>query len=209
MAKGLTPRQEEILRFIRTYVSENGYPPSIREIGKQFNIGSLRGVTVHLDALARKGQIERQQTPRSIKVTAPNPAAALADAFAMVRLPMLGTIAAGEPIFADTHVEDHVSLPADMVKNPDTSFVLRVQGDSMIGDGIHDHDLVIIQQQSTAAQNELIAARINDEATVKRFHRNRDGSILLMPSNPAYEPIPFNPEEGAIVGRVIGLLRRY
>lgn len=204
MAKGLTKRQEAILEYILEYVQKEGYPPSIREIGKDFDIQSLRGVTVHLDALERKGYISRSNTPRSIKVLHPDyqPEAQV------FQMPILGSIAAGAPIMAVEHVEDHVPVSADMHKKAPDGFLLRVRGDSMIGDGIMDGDLVVIKPQQTAAQNELVAFLLGNEATVKRVQYGADG-VRLLPSNPKYQPIPVDQEDARVIGKVVGLLRDY
>jgi repressor LexA len=205
MAKGLTTRQEEILRYVVDYQTENGYPPSIREIGARFGIGSLRGVTVHLDALEKKGYIERANTPRSIKVIHP----AFQNSVNVTMLPLLGSIAAGAPILAEQYVEDMIPVPSEMVRTIANAFVLRVKGDSMTGEGINPRDLVVIKPQETASHGELVAVLVDDEATVKRMHKV-GGEIKLMPSNPAYEPIPIGPEDNArVIGRVVGLMRDY
>ena len=204
MAKGLTKRQELILNYILDYVQREGYPPSIREIGRDFGIGSLRGVTVHLDALERKGYISRSNTPRSIKVV--HPQFQVNGHVAM--LPLVGDIAAGHPIHAQEHVEDLVAVPSEMVRNVQDAFVLRVKGESMIGDGILPHDLVVIKPQKTANQGDLVAALLGDEATVKRIDFGKDG-VRLLPSNPAFEPIEIRQEDSAIIGKVVGLIRGY
>lgn len=206
MAKGLTKRQQQILEFIQEYVQREGYPPSIREIGQWAKISSLRGVTVHLDALARKGCIERSNTPRSIKITHPTYQASSAD---VVRLPLMGSIAAGAPIYAEDHVEDLIPVPSSMVRNIQDAFLLRVKGDSMTGEGIFPRDLVIVKPQRHANQNDLVAVVIDEEATVKRINYTKSGGVLLMPSNPNYEPIPVSTDKSLIVGRVIGLIRDY
>lgn len=205
MAKGLTSKQERILHFVIDYVKREGYPPSIREIGSHFNIGSLRGVTVHLDALARKGYIARSNTPRSIKVIRPETPGG-GERFVM--LPLVGSIAAGQPISAVEDIEGYLPVPSDMVRNVENPFLLRVRGESMIGDGILPRDIVVIKPQQTALQNELVAVMIDDEATIKRFHRDSDG-IKLMPSNPAFEPIPVTSENAFVIGKVVGLIRDY
>lgn len=204
MAKGLTPRQENILRYILDYVQEEGYPPSIREIGQKFKIGSLRGVTVHLDALERKGYIERSNTPRSIKIKHP----AFQPATKTVMLPLLGQIAAGAPILAQEHIENLIPVPSEMVRNMQGAFVLRVKGDSMSGEGINPRDLVVIRPQKTANHGDLVAVLIGDEATVKRIHFNGT-QVRLMPSNPAYDPIVIDREDAAVIGRIVGLMRDY
>jgi repressor LexA len=204
MAKGLTKRQELILQYILDYIQKEGFPPSIREIGRDFKIGSLRGVTVHLDALERKGYITRANTPRSIRVVHP----AFQAPNRVVMLPLIGSIAAGTPIEANEHVEDHIPVPAEMVRNVDKPFLLRVKGDSMVGDGILPRDLVVIKPQNTASQGDLVAAMLGDEATVKRIHFD-SRCIKLMPSNPSYEPIEVKREDARIVGKVVGLIRDY
>ncbi len=204
MAKGLTKRQEMILHYVIDYVQRIGYPPSIREIGADFGIGSLRGVTVHLDALARKGYITRSNTPRSIKVIHPQ----MQVNNRVIMLPLIGTIAAGVPILAQESVEDTLPVPYEMVRNINDAFLLRVKGDSMIGDGIMARDLVVIKPQQTASNNEIVAVMIEDEATVKRFTRDSKG-IALMPSNEAYEPIRIETENARIIGKVVGLIRDY
>lgn len=204
MAKGLTKRQQMILQYVMDYVLREGYPPSIREIGRDFDIGSLRGVTVHLDALARKGFITRSNTPRSIKVVHPQ----LQSNNRVMMLPLLGSIAAGTPIHAQESVEDMIPVPFEMVRNVENAFLLKVRGDSMIGDGILPRDLVVIKPQQTASQNELVAVLIGDDATVKRFHRD-SGGVKLMPSNPAYDPIPIESEDARVIGKVVGLIRDY
>jgi repressor LexA len=204
MAKGLTDKQAQILRYMQEYVTDVGYPPSIREIGERFQIGSLRGVTVHLDALKRKGYIERSNTPRSIKIIHPE----FAVGGRVTLLPLLGNIAAGAPILADEDVETLVPVPTEMVRNISKAFLLRVKGDSMSGEGINPRDLVVVRPQQTANHGDLVAVLIEDEATVKRIHFVGK-KIRLMPSNPAYEPIEAEPESVRIIGRIVGLMRDY
>lgn len=204
MAKGLTKRQEMILQFILDYVQREGYPPSIREIGKAFEIGSLRGVTVHLDALERKNYISRSNTPRSIKVVHP----AFQNNTKAVMLPLLGSIAAGPPIHAQEHVEDLIPVPMEMVRNIEHAFLLRVKGDSMAGEGIMPRDLVVVKPQQTANHGDLVAVLLGDEATVKRISYERQG-VRLMPSNPAYAPIEVRQEDATVIGKIVGLIRDY
>jgi repressor LexA len=204
MAKGLTKKQQMILQYILDYVSAEGYPPSIREIGKHFEIGSLRGVTVHLDALERKGYISRSNTPRSIKVI--HPSYQTNSRVAMV--PLVGSIAAGVPIHAQEQVEDLIPVPYEMVRNIEQAFLLRVKGDSMSGEGILPRDLVVVKPQQTANHGDLVAVLLGDEATVKRIHFTSKG-VHLMPSNPAYQPIPVEQEDSRVIGRIVGLIRDY
>ena len=204
MSKTLTKRQEDILNYVMDYVQKAGYPPSIREIGAQFKIGSLRGVTVHLDALARKGYIERATTPRSIRITHP----AYQATAKIVMLPLLGQIAAGAPILASENVENLIPVPSEMVRNMQGAFLLRVKGDSMSGEGINPRDLVVVKPQPTANHGDLVAVLLGDEATVKRIHFS-DKQVKLMPSNPAYDPIMVERDDARIIGRIVGLMRDY
>jgi repressor LexA len=204
MAKGLTSKQQDILRYILDYKERVGYPPSIREIGKDFDIGSLRGVTVHLDALERKGYISRSNLPRSITVVHPD----YQQQSPVVMLPLVGSIAAGAPILAEENVEDTIPVPVNMIRNPEGAFVLRVKGDSMIGDGILERDLLVVKPQSTGSQNELVAVMLDGAATVKRLNFTPTGT-KLMPSNPAYEPIEITSEDDRVIGKIVGLIRDY
>jgi repressor LexA len=205
MAKGLTKRQQEILDFVLEYVEGEGYPPSIREIGTRFEIGSLRGVTVHLDALERKGYISRSNTPRSIKLTHPKYTPGNSK---VAMLPLVGSIAAGAPVLAEDDKEAMIPVPSDMVRNVDGAFLLRVKGDSMVGDGIMPRDLVVIRPQKTFHQSDVMAVRVGDEATIKRIHKSA-GKVSLVSSNPAYEPFEVDPRETEVIGKVVGLFRDY
>ena len=189
MTKGLTEKQARILNFIVDHVNTRGYPPSIREIGNAFGFSSLRGVTVHLDALERKGYIKRASTSRSITVVGRTGTGASARNVAF--LPLVGTIAAGTPITATENIEGFVPVPQDVVRNAEGAFVLRVRGDSMIEDHILPRDLVIVRPQDTAQNNDLVAVLLGDEATVKRIQFT-NGKVRLIPSNPAYQPIEVN-----------------
>lgn len=206
MAKNLTKSQKAVLQYVVQFTREHGYPPTLREI--QQGIGtlkSLRGVAIHLDALQRKGYIERGSQARSIRIIHPD---YQPDRERVRMLPLVGTIAAGTPVLAQENVEDLIPVPADMVRNVENAFLLRVKGDSMVGEHILPRDLVIIKPQQTAYNGELVAVLIGDEATVKRiyFENNR---VRLQPANPAYEPLYVKPEEARVIGKVIGLLRDY
>ncbi len=206
MTRGLTDKQDRILNFIVDYVGDKGYPPSIREIGNSFGISSLRGVTVHLDALERKGYIKRASTSRSITVMGKTGATAPTKGTSFV--PLVGTIAAGIPITATENVEGMLPVPQEMVRNIQGAFALRVKGDSMIGVHIMPHDVVVIKPQVTAENGDLVAVMLGDEATVKRI-QFLQGRVRLMPENPAYDPIEINREDSRVIGKVIGLLRTY
>jgi repressor LexA len=204
MPRSITKRQQMILQYVVDYIQREGYPPSIREIGKEFDIGSLRGVTVHLDALERKGYISRANTPRSIKITHPT----YQSNGKVVMLPLLGSIAAGVPMQAQEQIEDLVPVPAGMVRNIEDSFLLRVRGDSMSGEGIMPRDLVVVKPQRTANHGDLVAVLLGDEATVKRIHFGPK-AVKLVASNPAYDPIEVTREDAQIIGRIVGLIRDY
>lgn len=206
MTRGLTDKQQKILAFLEEYVNEKGYPPSIREIGNAFHISSLRGVTVHLDALERKGMIKRANTSRSITIIGKTGATSPTRNVSFV--PLVGTIAAGVPITATQNVEAQIPVPQELVHNVQGAFALRVQGDSMIGAHIMPRDLVVIKPQASAANGDLVAVLLGDEATVKHIQFTTDG-VKLIASNPAYEPIEVKREDSRIIGKVIGLIRNY
>jgi repressor LexA len=203
MARQLTRRQEAILAFITRYVEQHGYPPAIREIGPAFGIKSLRGVTIHLDALERKGYIRRESTSRSIQVLMPDESR---DSY--VRLPILGAIAAGAPLLAQENIEGEMAVPRRMIGGAEGAFLLRVKGDSMVDAHILDGDVVVIRPQQTAENGEVVAALLGDEATVKRFRIEGEESSLV-PANRAYESIPLKGRDVRLIGKVIGLLRTY
>lgn len=205
MSKGLTQRQRAVYDFLIGYVGKNQYPPSIREIGAAFGIKSLRGVTVHLDALEKKKFIQRESTSRSIRILQPQDAG---KAGQFVSLPILGTIAAGTPLLAVENIEGEMQIPAAMLGGTTNAFLLHVRGDSMVDAHIMDGDKVIIRPQQTAENGDLVAALLGDEATVKRFRVDGEESVLL-PANPAYQPIALRHADVRLIGKVIGLLRSY
>jgi len=202
----LTKRQKQVLNCIVKEIETKGYPPSIREIGKALNISTLRGVTCHLDALEKKGYIKRDSTPRGIKIISSVINGILTSQNRkVIKLPLLGRVAAGTPILAEQNIEDWFSVPKELVKNNRNVFLLRIRGDSMINDHILDGDLVIVKSQTTAENSDIVVGIIDNEATVKRFYR-RNNHIELCPSNPKYKPIILK-EDFKINGKVIGLLR--
>jgi repressor LexA len=216
MAKGLTDRQQEVFNFIVAFVEEKGYPPTIREMQLGLSIGSLRGVTIHLDALHKKGFIERlsskngPRTSRGIRILARVSERSADEVSGMVRLPLIGAIAAGTPLLATQNIEDIIPVPLQLLKaSHQECFLLRVQGESMTGAHILPGDLVIIQPQITAENGDIVAARIGEDATVKRFRRHGN-RIELQAQNPNYAPIPLRKsDDAAIIGKVVGLLRGY
>jgi len=187
--------RRRVLEFIETWVGRNSYPPSIREICRGVGIASTKAVKYHLDGLVNSGQLRRHARQ----------ARALEMPGFPFSLPLVGRIAAGQPVLAVENVEEHVNL--NRFKG---CFMLKVKGDSMTGAGINDADIVIVQPREDVRSGEIAVAMVNGEATVKRFVRNGD-AVSLVPENPKYKPIPVNPELGEfrIVGRVTGLLRQY
>jgi len=216
VAKDMTDRQQEVFNFIVAYIETHGYPPTIREMQEGLGIGSLRGVTIHLDALHKKGFIERMggkngpRTSRGIRILARVEGRQKDEDAGIMRLPLIGTIAAGTPLLATQNIEDIIPIPSALVRGGvGNCFLLRVQGESMTGAHILPGDLVIIQPQQAAENGEIVAARIGEEATVKRFSRHGN-RIELQAQNPNYAPIPLRKaDNAAIIGKVVGLLRGY
>jgi repressor LexA len=216
MANEPTARQQEVFNFIVAYLEERGYPPSIREMMEGIGIRSLRGVTIHLDALEKKGMIERlggkdslSRQARGIRILAHLKPRSLDEVNGVLRLPLLGTIAAGTPLLANQNIEDVIAVPLQILHGAQDSFLLRVKGESMSEGHILDGDIVVIKPQASAENGEIVAARIGEEATVKRFWRN-GSQIELQPQNPDFQPIRLSEIDGAVViGKVIGLLRGY
>jgi repressor LexA len=204
---GLTERQRRVLEVIRDWLDRFGYPPSVREIGEAVGLTSTSSVAHQLRALERKGYLRRDPNrPRAVGVLPPD---ADGDDVAANRpkpayVPVVGRIAAGGPILAEQAIEDVFPLPREIV-GEGSLFLLKVVGDSMIDAAITDGDWVVVRQQPTAENGDIVAAMIEGEATVKTFKR-RDGHIWLMPHNAAYEPIPG--DEASVLGRVVAVLRR-
>ncbi len=209
MPKQLTDRQQEIFDFIAAVIHSRGAPPTIREIMDRFDINSTNGVRTTLAALEKKGHIRRHpRLSRGIELIDPAPSPVSLDT---LEIPVLGRVAAGAPILAEEHVETTVHVDRSLIPSSGTVFALRVQGDSMIGAGILDGDIVVARQQETANRGDIVVALIDDEATVKRFDHGPDG-VRLLPENPDYAPIEINGEDGVefrIAGRVVGLMRRF
>ncbi len=199
--KTLTARRQAILDYIVRHTQEHGYPPTVREIGKEVGLNSSSSVHFHLRALEKGGMLERVASlTRAIRPTGPQPKAQPSRT-----VPLVGKVAAGEPILAVENIEDALPLPETLCPAGD-AFALRVQGDSMINAGILDGDLVIVQQQQTAENGEIVVAMLDGEATVKRFFRHGD-AIELRPENDRLKPIVS--KEASILGRVCGVLRSY
>ena len=202
MLPSLTTRQKAIYDFLVKTIREKGFAPSIHEIGRQFKIASTNGVSDHLKALERKGYI-RRVGKRAIEVVNALGKAVLS---ATREVPILGKVPAGKPLFSEENIEGLLSVPDDMGSGK--LFALQVKGDSMIGAGILDGDKVILKQQGTAENGEIVCAVINGEATLKRFFK-KDGVITLKAENEKYAPIMVSEGEFRIAGRVVGLLRKF
>ncbi len=201
----LTPRQQEILDYIETMVSDRGYPPSIREIGDRVGLSSPSTVHSHLSTLVREGYLRRDPTkPRALEVVERSTPRSLDDA-RVRNVPLVGRIAAGVPILAEEDIEAIYPLPAELT-GPDPVFMLTVQGDSMRDAGILDGDFVVVRSQPEARDGDIVAALVDEEeATVKRFHRSGD-EVLLMAENPDFEPMRFS-EGVRILGKVVAVFR--
>ncbi|SCX59827.1 repressor LexA [Klenkia marina] len=220
---GLTQRQRRVLEVIRDSVERRGYPPSVREIGEAVGLSSASSVAHQLSVLQKKGWLRRDPNrPRALDVRLPgdhpegDPSSAGLAASgtgsgvddprvpAPTYVPLVGRIAAGGPVLAEQAVEEVFPLPRELV-GEGTLFMLKVTGESMVDAAICDGDWVVVRQQATAENGEIVAAMIDGEATVKTYKR-RDGHVWLLPHNPAFEPIPG--DDATVLGRVVTVLRR-
>src|SRR5574341_389549 len=202
MLPALTDRQKAIYDFLLKTIREKGFAPSIPEIGRQFKIASTNGVSDHLKALEKKGYI-RRVGKRAIEIANTLGKAVLT---ATREVPVLGRVPAGKPFLSDENTDGLLSIPSDMASGK--LFALQVKGDSMIGAGILDGDRVIVKQQGTAENGEIVCALIDGEATLKRFYK-KDGVVTLRAENDKYRPITVSGGEFRIAGKVVGLLRKF
>ncbi|SVB98349.1 uncharacterized protein METZ01_LOCUS251203 [marine metagenome] len=201
--KMLTDKQQNVFDFIREQVNRMGFPPSVREIAQSFEI-STRAAYDHLRAIEKKGYIRRDpMKPRAIEILG-NKGRDMINSDAVAFVPLVGRVAAGVPILADQNVDDHLAFPATMVQSGNI-FALEVRGDSMIGDGILDGDYVLVREQQIAEPGETVVALLGEEATVKRFYREKN-RVRLEPANPTMGPIIS--DDVSIVGKVVGVFRR-
>lgn len=199
----LTEKQRQILNYIARMVQTTGYPPTIRQIGHEFGIRSTNGVRGHLKALQQKGYIKRSTyTSRGIELLDYGLKKALTKE--VVEIPVVGRVAAGEPILAVENIEDTLLLDKELIRG-EKLFALTIRGNSMIEAGILDGDYVIVKPQTTAENGEIVVALLEDEATVKTFYRESHGKIRLQPANSHLKPIIVN--QARILGKVVGLLR--
>lgn len=204
MAQGkISPKQLEILEYIKSQILERGFPPAVRDICEAVHLKSTSSVHSHLETLEKNGYIRRDPTkPRAIEI--------LDDSFnfmrrEMVNVPIIGQVAAGEPILAEQNIENYFPIPVEYMPNNQT-FMLKVKGESMINAGILDEDMVLVEQRSTARNGEMIVALIEDGATVKTFYKE-DGVIRLQPENDTMDPIMVTDLQ--ILGKVIGVIRLF
>ena len=207
--KELTERQAEIYEYIKKYSKENHMPPTVREIGNHFEISSTNGVRSILAALIKKGYINRSpRLSRGLEIISNGSDSQEPAANNTIEIPIVGRVAAGQPILAVQNLEGTVTIDRDFLACRSDVFALRVKGDSMINAGIFDGDLIFARQQKSAEQGEIVVAQIDNEATVKYFHPSSD-HIELRAANPKYRPIIVNNRKDfSIAGRVIGVMRR-
>jgi repressor LexA len=200
--QSLTPRQSQVLELIRQHIIDTGYPPTRADIAQELGFRSPNAAEEHLKALARKGAIEIiPGTSRGIRLPEDLDAG----------IPLIGRVAAGNPILAEENIEDRVDMPAGFFQ-PRADYLLRVRGDSMIDAGILDGDLLAVHKTQQATNGQIVVARIEDEVTVKRFQRTRKrDQILLLPENPAYQPIEVDlaTQAFAIEGLSVGVIRQH
>ena len=211
----ITPKQQEILNFMKSRILEKGYPPSVREICEAVSLKSTSTVHAHLETLEKNGYIRRDPAkPRAIEIMDDAFNQTMKEPFIqnssdneftreLVNVPMVGTVAAGEPLLAVENVTDYFPVPVDMLPNAET-FMLRVKGDSMINMGIYEGDQLIVERKNTASNGEVIVALVDDSATVKRFYKE-NGYYRLQPENDDMDPIIVDHCE--VIGKVIGLIR--
>jgi repressor LexA len=197
----LTKRQKEIFDFIRKYAAKYGYPPTVREIGKAVGLHSSSTVHAHLANLEKIGLLRRDPTkPRAIELLVDKAKKAIRSP----GLPLVGEVAAGEPVLADERIEEYLEVP-EVIGGETGDYILRVKGDSMKDAGILEGDYVIVRPAEIADNGEIVVALIEDEATVKRFYKEKQ-RIRLEPANKAYKPIRTN--DAHLLGRVVGVFRK-
>jgi repressor LexA len=198
----LTKRQKELYDYIHDYLARHGYAPTLEEIGEQFQLSSLATVHKHLTNLEDKGLIRRKWNfSRAIELVPQQ------KKIGAIELPLLGYVAAGAPIEPLENAESF-AVPEEFVRRQ-TTFALRVKGESMIDDGIRDGDFIVVEERQNADNGETVVALVNGDATVKRFYREKGGKIRLMPANERQAPIVANAQDVAIRGVVIAVMRKY
>ncbi len=197
----ISDKQREILEYIKAEILNKGYPPAVREICEAVKLKSTSSVHAHLETLEKNGYIRRDPTkPRAIEIVDENFNLTRRE---MVNVPIIGRVAAGEPILAVENIENYFPIPAEFMPNEQT-FILQVQGESMVNAGILDGDYILVEQQTTANDGDMVVALVDDSATVKTFYKE-DGHYRLQPQNSSMEPIIVDNVE--IIGKVISLFR--
>src|SRR5918997_5697539 len=197
----LTKRQQEIFDFIKRYAGEHGYPPTVRDIGKAIGLTSSSTVHAHLANLEKIGLVKRDPSkPRALEVLVDK----AKEVVTPTGLPLVGNVAAGQPVLAEENVEEYVPVPG-IAGGEQGEFVLRVRGDSMKDAGILADDHVVVRRQETARNGEIVVALVGEEATVKRYFKEKD-HVRLQPENDAHEPI--RTRDAQVLGRVVGVCRR-
>jgi repressor LexA len=204
MARYITDKQKQVLEFIQEYGESNGYSPSIRDVAGRFEC-SVKGAYDHVVALEKKGLIERSKN-RSRSIQLATRGKRELSILEPQKVPVLGRIAAGALSYADQHVEDYVTMPLEGMGDEGKCFALRVKGDSMINAGIRENDIVVFREQQTAQPGDIVAAMVEDEATIKFFF-NQGGRAVLKAANPSYPDMYFT--ELRIVGKLKSLIRVY
>jgi repressor LexA len=207
----LSQRQSDVLDFIALAIESRGLPPSYREIGDALGIASTNGVSDHVKALIKKGYLRKIDAgsgkARGIQLTAKSRSMHAHDN--LIEIPLLGHVAAGTPMLADQNQEGVINFDSNLLRGSGPTFALRVRGDSMIEEGIHDGDMVLVHQQSTARNGDIVVALIDGEATVK-YYFHEGHRIRLQPANSSMDPIFVGPDqETAIQGTVAGVIRVY
>jgi repressor LexA len=208
IGKDLTKRQQEIFDFIKRYSAGHGYPPTVRDIGKAVGLASSSTVHAHLANLEKVGLLRRDPSkPRAIELldrAASSAVDAVKSAVKPSGLPLVGHVAAGQPLLAEENIEDYVQIP-DIAGGEDGEYLLRVRGESMKNAGILPDDIVVVRKQDTAEDGEIVVALVGEEATVKRFFKESD-HVRLQPENETMEPI--RSREVRVLGRVVGVMRK-
>lgn len=209
MRPKLTDRQLHILDFIQSFVEENHYPPTYRQIGKEFNIASTFGVKRHIDALVKKGYLKiESNSSRSISLVKNNNNVN-PESNSSITVPIIGRVAAGYPVLAEENIEGTFTIDASLIKSKNNIFALKTSGDSMTGAGILDGDLVLVNSQKDAKNGDIVVALIGDESTLKTYE-SKKGKTYLVPANKNYPILDMtNKQDFSIIGKIIGVYRNY
>lgn len=212
MKDKLTDRQKEILNHIQNFITDNGFPPTLREIAAHFGLASTFGVKRHLDALKKKGYLKVESyASRAISLNKKSLDESVTSLIEynqkVISIPVVGRVAAGSPILSEENLDGSIVIDSNFFKNTKDCFALKVSGDSMINAGIFDGDLVIVNPNEKVSQHDIVVARVDDEITVKNYEKKSD-KVFLIPQNERYEPIIVTEKNNfSLIGKVIGVLR--